>query len=476
MSLILGGCALLHDHEKKTDVMQSAEAALPPTWHAPLPHEGKVTDLTRWWAQFDDPLLAELVTAAQTVSPTLASAYARIADARATHIAARADYLPTLDLSATTTRSKQNQNMGTGFATTTNSFGGLLAQWELDLFGSRNAGEDAAQARLYGAEAEWHIARVSVAAEVANTYLSYRACEAQQIQARVEATASAENAQMVAASQDAGLESIANAALAQAMAAQANSAAIQQQTQCAILVKILVALTALDEPGLRQKLAASARNTLPRPAGMTVTSIPANTLAQRPDIYSAAQSVLAANAEITQLKTAVLPRITLAGNIGRGRFEVGNIINTGTSWSIGPITVTMPLYYGGQQTANLAAGRARYDEAASQYAAKLRNAIREVEEALLNLESARLRSADAQTAATAYEQIFKAVAARQQHGMANRIELADARRNLARTQRTLTDAQREHVAAWITLYRVTGGGWTPPASNAHTAATQETQP
>ena len=60
----------------------------------------------------------------------------------------------------------------------TSASASLQAAWEIDLFGGNRAASDAAQARLEAAQAQWHDARVSVAAEVASTYTSLRACQA----------------------------------------------------------------------------------------------------------------------------------------------------------------------------------------------------------------------------------------------------------------------------------------------------------
>ena len=65
-------------------------AAVASAWQAPLPHGGAATELARWWAQFNDPLLPALIAAAQHASPTLASARARIERARAAGAAASA--------------------------------------------------------------------------------------------------------------------------------------------------------------------------------------------------------------------------------------------------------------------------------------------------------------------------------------------------------------------------------------------------
>lgn len=454
-SVLLPGCALLHDHDEKTAAMQAAEARVPAGWQAPLPHDGKLADLRQWWGQFDDPLLLELIDAAQQVSPNLASARARMETARASAIGAGANLAPKLDANLSGSRGQSDIRFPLGTSTS----GNLSASWEIDLFGANSAASDAADARLQSAKGEWHMARVSLAAEVATSYITLRACEAQLAQNRIDARSRGETARLSEINHQAGFESPANAALARASAAQANGNLAQQRAQCDIQVKALVALTALDEPQLRQKLAASPAGRLPQPVAIAVRDIPAATLAQRPDLYSAAQNVMAAHAEVTQLKAQRYPRISLTGNVGRSHYETNTSSLSGPTWSFGPISVTLPLYDGGTRRANVDAGRARYDEAASLYAAKLRGAIREVEEALVNLDSSTAREADAQTSLDGYALSFRAVEARHSNGMANLFELEDARRSLVSAQTALINLQREHVAAWVALYRALGGGW-----------------
>src|SRR6188472_3871311 len=104
-------------------------------WHAPLPHDGDVAELRRWWTQFDDPVLARLVDAAQAASPTIASAAARIEDARARSAAAGAALLPSLGATASAGRARQDVTLPVG----TSAGVGLQASWEIDVFGRNRA-------------------------------------------------------------------------------------------------------------------------------------------------------------------------------------------------------------------------------------------------------------------------------------------------------------------------------------------------
>jgi len=200
-----------------------------------------------------------------------------------------------------------------------------------------------------------------------------------------------------------------------------------------------------------------------------VPSVPAAALAQRPDVYARAREVAAASADIGEAEAARLPRVTLTGALGAGHIEFEGMRFNGTLWSIGPIAVSVPLFDAGARRANVVAAQVRYDEATSAYAATLRGAIRDVENALITLQGTADRSADAQTAADNFEISVRATEARYRSGFGTLFELEDARRSALAAQITLIELRRERVAAWISLYRALGGGWSE-AFSTRTAA------
>jgi multidrug efflux system outer membrane protein len=437
----------------------TTDAASTPTaparWEAPLPHQGQTTDLTRWWQQFDDPALAELITAAENVSPTLASARSRIAQARATRTAAGAALGPNANATASLVRGRQDFITPVG----TTASADFQAAWEIDVFGGGRAGRTAAQARLEGAQAGWHEARVSVAAETATNYLALRACEAQAEQSQADAASRAETARLTQLTAKSGFQAPATEALARASAAQASAQLTAQRAQCDIDVKVLVALTGIDEAALRLQLAPR-KAVLPQPSEIVVTAVPGEALSQRPDLYAAARDLVAASADVSQARAQRMPRVSLNGSLTAGRFESGGASTNGTLWSIGPLSVTLPIFDGGTRAANVDAARARYDEASATYRGKLRHAVREVEEALVQLHSTASRSEDARIAAEGFRASYRATEARFRGGLTSLFELEDSRRTAVQAESQLIELQRERVAAWITLYRALGGGWT----------------
>jgi multidrug efflux system outer membrane protein len=450
-ALALSACALSGPASK-------IEAQAPQQWQAPLPHKGEVAELASWWQRQADPLLVQLIDAAQAVSPTIATARSRIEDSRAQRVAAGAALAPDLNAVATSTRMSQQQA-----SVPTNTTSQLLLQssWEIDIFGRNRAARDAAQARLESAQAGWHDARVSVAAETANQYYGLRACERLLAVAQQDAASRADTARLTDLTAKAGFQAPANAALARASAADGNSRAIAQRALCDVNVKALVALTAIPEPDLRQRLAAGQSAAALSPAqGIVIPALPAATLAQRPDVFTAEREVAASSFEVAGARAERFPRLSLTGSVGRGRIHTSEGNLTENTWTIGPVQMSLPLFDAGRRRAAVDAAKARYEAAVSGYQGTVRQAVREVEEALVNLQSTDERSADAQTALEGYRTAFTATEDRYKNGMASLLELEDARRTRLAAENTVVNLQRERSAAWISLYRAAGGGWT----------------
>lgn len=448
--LLLAGCAVSRPPASVAD-------DAPPRWYAPLPHDGRLADLRQWWQQFNDPLLVALVDAAQAVNPNVATAGTRIAEARAARVAARAALLPAVDANS----SIQRGNAQAGVPLSTIQQNTLQVAWEIDVFGARRSDADAARERLAGAEAGWHEARVAVAAETALTYVDLRTCERLLAVTRNDAQSRAETARLTGLSADAGFTAPAVAAQARASAAEGAARTTQQQAQCDLLVKGLVALTGMAEPALRERLATP----WVEPAGfalIAMPSVPAAVLAQRPDVYAAERSVAAASADVGSARADRFPRVSLSGQVAAGWIRANGQTTDAQTWQIGPLAVTMPIFDGGRRAAAEDAAQARYEEAVLLYGARVRQAVREVEEALVQLESARLRSADAIAAVEGYRASFAANEALYRSGLGSLIELEDQRRVALAAENALVNLQRERVAAWISLYRALGGGWERP--------------
>ncbi len=457
LALALGGCSAL---PRVGPDYTPAPAKAAAQWQAPLPHGGNRQSLADWWSQLDDPVLVELVNAAQEVSASVARSVASIAQARAALSAADAARLPALDITASNNRG--TFTFGGPFGVRTQNQAALGASWEIDLFGGVARASEAARARYDARSAEWHDARVSVAAEVASSYLQLRGCEQQVDIARADLASRTDTATVTEKAAAAGFQAPGNASLARASAAEAASRLAAQRADCELQVKALVALTGIDEPALRGKLA-TGQARLPAPQVFAVSQVPAEVLGQRPDVAAAERELAAASADIGAREADRYPRLSLSGSIGPFQFRSGNLEVTGTNWSIGP-TVSLPLFDGGKRAANVDAAKAAYTAAESAYRARARQAVREVEEALVRLNSTAEREQDAVRAATGYREALDAAQKRWQIGLGSLLELEESRRLSLNANAALATLRRDRAASWIALYRALGGGWQPTAA------------
>lgn len=447
---------------KRAKAAAVANTNAPAAWQAALPHDGNLSNLANWWQQFNDPLLVQLIESAQNVSSDIASAKARIVEAQTSVVQDDAASKPNVTLDGSATRSQQ----GLLFPPSTNIGAAVNANWELDVWGKAAAAKSAADAQLTGKKAVWHDARIIVAAETARQYVNYRLCENLTTVAKNNAESASETARLSDLTSKAGFLAPASVSQANAQAADAANLLKKQQLQCVLMVKAMVALTAMPEPELQAALDKTA-GVMPKPAGIQVDSVPAKTLAQRPDVLNAERNVSAASFEIESVKKERYPTLSLAGNIGWGFDTASSGFTTGRqrratdgiTWSIGPVAISVPIFDAGVRKANVTQAKAQYVAAKSIYESVARNAVREVEEALATLNSSAQRLDDVSKAAEGFQASFDATDTRFKANLANLFELEEARRANLQAQNNVFLLENDRVQAWILLYRAMGGGW-----------------
>ncbi|XRD86191.1 efflux transporter outer membrane subunit [Dyella acidisoli] len=464
-SLLLSACALQPAY--KAPHMATATG-----WQAERPHDGNVENLVDWWGRFDDPAVAELIRTAEINSPTLAKAVARISEARATVTSTRADAWPTLTDDGSVTRAKSAITLGKTNVTslTTTRSNAQDASWEIDLFGKVRSSRESAQAQLEARVDDWHDARVSLAAEVADDYVQYRACSQLILAYQQAATSYAQTEKTTRASAAAGMTAASDAYLADANTASANATVTQQNVTCEELVKSLVALTGADEPTLRTIIDRPGAPDLPQPAAFRVESVPADLLRQRPDLASSERALAAAYASIGQARADRFPSLSLSGSM---TVSATNLTAPLSSWSFGP-SLSIPLFDAGKRKAAVNSAQASYDEQLAVYHSAVLTAVKEVEVALVDLDGAARRSDDARRAVEQYRGYENATEINWHAGFDTLLTLEQARRSYTSANITYIEVQRDHIRSWISLYKALGGGWQTSDAVTSTARTTPT--
>nr|WP_081983967.1 efflux transporter outer membrane subunit [Massilia sp. JS1662] len=440
---------------------------VPVKWQASLPHGGSTTELLNWWTAFNDPTLIRLLQSAEADSPTLARAASAIATARADREKAEAGLLPRSSLGAGVTRTGSHRlgsaagdpstiTTNAGAMSTTKS-AALDASWEADLFGSVRRSKEGATARLEARGAEWHDARISLAAEVGNEYVNFRACQmlVRSQQSNLDSLRRTADSTRFAVENE--LTAPAEMTLATAGIANAAASLRAQQAECDLGVKALVALTGINEPDLRQELAAE-KPDIPASPDLDVNTVPVQLLSQRPDLVASERNLAAASADIGVAEAQRYPRLSLLGSISVARTETIGIGTSTAPWSIGP-SLTLPLFDGGALGAQVASARASYQAALANYQSAVRTAVKEAEQSLVRLDAVSKRSIDIANAARDYRRYFDAAEQNWKAGGISLLTLEEARRNALQAEQVDISTRRDRVLYGISLYKALGGGW-----------------
>lgn len=456
LTLLLAACA-------GTPRPLPASIHLPEGWHAPLPHGGSTITLADWWRAFPDPKLAALIERAQVGNPDLQVAAARHRQARALVRQARASLQPQLGVSATANRGK---NLNSVLGISTQSDAQFDASWEIDLFGGGRAAADEQVALADAALGDWHAARVTLAADVAAAYVNLRLAQAREEVAMLDGMLATQQANWGRLQKTAGLMNASEAALLQTEASLAVSARGAQRAeaqvalqQLAVLLGIPAASLAaeLEPPSLPTNLV-SPRRWLPEIPAFTVRTLPADLLAQRPDVAAAHRRWLAAVAHHRSVDAQRYPQFSLGALAGGARLRVGGASTASSLWSIGP-SLTLPLFDSGARRAQGEAALAQIDEAAATLQAKWQAAVAEVEESMERLVAAADSKREAESVAREWEGMARRAVLHAQTGLSSGPERATSLRNALTAHGALLTAQAEQAQAWFRLYRSLGGGW-----------------
>ncbi|MBF0174325.1 MAG: efflux transporter outer membrane subunit [Magnetococcales bacterium] len=430
-------------------------------WRAALPHDGSREQLTHWWDRFEDESLTILLKATLDHHPGLDGAKAAIDVARASLTGQEAQARPKGDLGATMSRSgNHGNNPGEDEMSTAATV--VDATWELDLFGRVKRATEGANAKVAARQAELQGLRVSLAAEVATLYTEWRGCERLRDSLAAERASREKTAAITQTAIAAGLVAASEGELAQAGLADVRAQWTLQQASCDLVIKGLVVLSGLAEEEVRHLLNVGAVR-WPKIAPFAVTVVPVQLLSQRPDLVASEEELVAANAEIGVAEAGRYPRFSLLGSVGIGIADLGKSTLDHQPWSFGP-ALSLPIMDGGVREANVRSAQGRWQIALANYRQAVRNAVREVESALVNLAALQARLVDGRMAAKRYAAYLSASEDHWRKGGISLLTLEDARRKSIGAQRSVIQLERLEVQQWINLYKALGGGWNPTAA------------
>lgn len=460
VAIMLSGCAVGPDY-------QTPLLATPAQWSgAEATKPSRPPELANWWTRFRDPLLAQLVEEAVDGNLDVATAKARIREARAGHRQAVGGLFPVLTNSESIKRSKgvtsQPQSATSSSAignTSTSSLyqAGFDASWELDLFGANRRSVEAAAYGVDAADENLRSVLLILVGDVASNYVQARGYQARIALARRTALSQDETTQITRNRLAAGTASAADVANATGQAATTRAAIPTLEISYAEAVHRLSVLTGRPPAALDDRLEKA--KPIPAPKLPIPTGVPADILLARPDVRLAERRYAQHTARIGQAEAALYPGVSLTGNIATAGTKLGDIgKNSSISWSFGP-TVSVPIFNGGKLRAAVEVAQAQRDQYFLAYQSSVLTALRDVEDALVSLGKERTRSRTLAASATAYRQAASLSQSLYKAGSSSFLDVLTAERSLYGAEDALLQSRVLIATDFIALNKVLGGGW-----------------
>ena len=460
---LLGGCSSLPSVGPD---YRTPDTPMPTAWLAGTQTTGKTQDLSRWWAQLDDPLLAKLIDDALEGSLDLKAGQARLRQARATRNQAVGGYFPSIAASGGASSNRQAEVINPNYVGTTYS-AGFDASWEIDLFGGTRRSVEAATADQAASAASLSNARVSLVAEVALNYVELRGYQQRLAIAAENLASQGETLQITEWRNQAGLANSVDVEQARANYQQTRATIPDLEIGLYQAENRLAVLLGRHPGTLHDELAAS--RPLPAvPAGIA-SGIPADILLQRPDLIVAERTLAAETARVGQKMAARYPSLSLSGSFGWEAFSFGALSGSGAVASATAVSLAATVFDGGRLRSAVDIQSAVQEQALIAYESSILTALEEVENALKSHAVARERLNARQAAADAARNAAQLGQLQYESGLTDFQKVLDTQRTRLTAEDNLSTAQSTLLTSLIKLYKALGGGWEQPVATQDTA-------
>lgn len=451
LAAALAGCSLMPEYQRPV---------------APVPQQigaGSSTTATgelkipEWKTYFADPELQSVIARALENNRDLRVSVARVEEARAQYGITRADRLPSFNATGGSNASRTPAELSqSGESTVSRRYDANLSllSFELDFWGRvRSLSEAALSSYLGTVEAE-RSARLSLIANVASSYYSARALAEQADFGHKTQVTREENLRLVKGKLAAGIANRLDLLEAETSLdnAKVSTADLERQAENArnaldLLVGEPVKLSAASGKGMKELPVA------PRlPEG-----IDSSVLLNRPDVLAAEAMLQGANANIGAARAAFFPRITLAGSTGSASNELNDLFNGGTrAWSFIP-NISLPIFNGGRNVANLDLANVRKNIAVAQYEKTIQQAFQDVANVLADQRWLSEQLTYQEEQAVRQSERLKLAEARYRSGVSGYLEVLLAQRDHYVAEQALIGTRRAQLAAAAQAYKVLGG-------------------
>ncbi len=478
LSLLLSGCAIGPDYQRPqlTTPEQFKQIA---GWTAAVPSDA--LERGAWWELYGDAELSGLVGRLNLSNQNLAASEAQYRQARALVRGARAAFYPSLSSSAGVTRAGQGGGDSTLRTADGFSVGGsnaasisksydlsLNAAWELDIWGKLRRSLESSRAGFAASAADLTALKLSLQAELVQTYLQLRVLDDQQRLLDATVAAYARSLRLSENQYNAGIvpKSDVSQALTQLRSTEAQAIDLKwQRAQLEHAIAVLIGVPPSE-------LSIAVREQLPTLPTIPV-ALPSQLLERRPDVAAAERRVIAANAEIGVAEAAWYPDLTLSATGGyRGSSFADWVSLPNRFWSLGP-QLALSLFDGGARRAELERSEAAYDQTVAQYRQAVLDSFREVEDYLVQLRVLEQEAVYQQQALDAARESLRLIENQYRAGTVDFNSVVNVQATALTNERSNLTLLGSRLTASVQLIAALGGGWQAPSAGAAVPVAKE---
>ena len=431
---------------------------IPEDWRYTI-EDASGTVNTRWWEQFNDPVLDALINEALVNNKDVRIAAARVEEYAARVDITRSGFYPQIGYDGAASRNSTSEDAASALPAGTprinNSYlAAVNVGWEVDIWGRIRRATEASRAQLLAAEEVRRSVILTLVSSVASSYINLRNLDRQLEIAMRTLESRGKSVELFEIKFEGGVVS-------ELEVAQIRS----EYEQAAVTIPSLERQIALQENALSILLG---HNPGDIPRGKTIDKLalpqvpeglPSELLERRPDIQRAEQELVAANAQIGVARSQYFPTISLSGLFGYASAELSDLLQGSSEiWGIGADALG-PIFTGGRVSSQVRAAEAVQRQALVSYAQTVQGAFREVDDALISSVKRREELAAQGRRVAALQRYARFAQIRYDEGEVSYIEVLDSERRLFDAELLYTQSMDEVYSSLVNLYKAMGGGW-----------------
>jgi len=439
---------------------------IPENFRAPEPlppaKAESLADL-KWFEVFKDEKLQDLIRTALEQNYDLRTAVASVEAARANLGITRSNQYPNVGASGNVELTRLSRDgsfpLPATFVPSQNRNWGQasldLLSFEVDIWGRLRRATEAARANLLSAEENRKAVVTTLVSDVATSYFTLRELDYELDISQRTLDTRRQSLQLIRSKQGGGIATLLDLRQGEQLVYSASETIPTLQQQIEQTENRITLLLARNPAGIARGRGLTEQKLPPE----VPTGLPSALLERRPDIRSAEQNLIAANANIGVAKAAYFPQISLSGFLGGQSSQLASLFNgPHSAWSFVP-QITQPIFTAGRLKSGVRLAEAEHESALIQYEKTIQTAFTEVSNALIAHQRLRESRVEQEALVTALRDRTRLAYARYEGGVDTLLNALDADRDLFQAELTLSQIHLNELLSVVQLYKALGGGW-----------------